>query len=240
MIPTSLRELMFAVFSLSIFLALAAYVAGPDYAVLGTWSLIFGIMSGVVLSATHANERDKPLGYWEAQRKVMEMSGQDLPAMPEINSTSILYLALTMEELGEQARTMERVLPRTWETAEPRAALYAAGNTLAEMSTKLRTLAAQSKQLRHPVSLKDAQALLDDAMDVSVVTAAFPLACGLPTVDAYNEVQRSNLSKANPDTGVIDKDPSGKWIKGVNYTPPNLMRVLEDRVFTSARIHYED
>ena len=43
---------------------------------------------------------------------------------------------------------------------------------------------------------------------------------------AYVEVQTSNWSKTNPNTGVIDKTPDGKWIKGVNYRPPNLTAVL--------------
>jgi hypothetical protein len=43
-------------------------------------------------------------------------------------------------------------------------------------------------------------------------------------------VAESNLSKANPITGLIEKDASGKWIKGSQYQSPQIDAVLATRV----------
>jgi hypothetical protein len=73
------------------------------------------------------------------------------------------------------------------------------------------------------------------------VIAGLAASSGLPAAAGCVEVATSNLSKANPSTGVIDVDPSGKWIKGANYVAPNLGRVIDAHVraieadgFTSA------
>lgn len=78
-------------------------------------------------------------------------------------------------------------------------------------------------------SRKGADMLLDGITDVAVVTAGFGLAAGLPAREGYAECMGSNLSKANPRTGKIDKDASGKWIKGSAYRAADFRRVLDEQ-----------
>jgi hypothetical protein len=69
--------------------------------------------------------------------------------------------------------------------------------------------------------------IFDGTTDVAVVNCGFALACGLPGSDGYREVALSNISKRNPDTGMIDKTADGKWIKGAEYRAPDLLGVLK-------------
>jgi hypothetical protein len=81
--------------------------------------------------------------------------------------------------------------------------------------------------------------ILDGLTDLVVVVTGMAAALGLPGPDAYEEVAASNLSKANPDTGVIDKDPSGKWIKGRDYKAPNLAAVLQKAAWDGRSIAHQ-
>lgn len=68
--------------------------------------------------------------------------------------------------------------------------------------------------------------MADGTTDLMVTNAGFALALGLPGAALYEEVASSNLTKKNPQTGVIDKTPDGKWIKGAKYREPNIDKVL--------------
>ena len=68
----------------------------------------------------------------------------------------------------------------------------------------------------------DRLALLDSDIDTTVVSIGAALASGADVEGAWNEVQRSNMSKVNKDTGMMDKDENGKVIKPSYYSPPNL------------------
>jgi len=93
-------------------------------------------------------------------------------------------------------------------------------------------LAQAAAQVHGPVQVasivlteEQAVAVADDVTDLQVVVSGVAAACALPGDRLYEEVQRSNLSKAQED-GSIARDPSGKWIKGPNYSAPNLRAVL--------------
>lgn len=182
---------------------------------------------------------------WALQAQVMSCSGQQMadPGVPMITPTVLLYFALQCEELGEMACTLGDAVA----LMELEHAIHTpAGNTLAgltttlrrshldlsNMASRLRTLLAQAQQngtaadVQHVLTTEQAIALLDDLTDITVVTCGAAVAAGLPGQAGYVEVQRSNMSKCNPDTGRIEKDASGKWIKGTAYVPPNLRRVL--------------
>ena len=77
-----------------------------------------------------------------------------------------------------------------------------------------------------PLTEQEAVELLDGTTDIAVVNCGLALACGLPGAGAYDEVVGSNLSKINPATGMIDKHPDGKWIKGIRYYKPDLRQVM--------------
>jgi hypothetical protein len=85
------------------------------------------------------------------------------------------------------------------------------------------------------LTIDEAVALADDTTDIAVVNAGFANASGIPGGACYVEVGTSNFSKANPETGRIDKDPSGKWIKGTDYQEPDLKAVLVEHGFNLAQ-----
>jgi phage-related minor tail protein len=90
----------------------------------------------------------------------------------------------------------------------------------------LRAASSNIKPFTFVLSHDRVRALLHESTDVMVVAAGFGLACGFPAAAAYEESVCSNLSKANPATGKIDKDASGKWIKGPEFFKPNFDRIL--------------
>ncbi len=174
---------------------------------------------------------------WEMQRRVMVISGQEIKDSPRLTTTSALYGALIMEESGEFYGNLSDAVGALV-LSMPESERHR--ETFANISRRLQAMSAISRTnaevirgflsdlppFDFPLSEDLAVALLDDTTDITVVNCGFAIAAGLPGADGYTEVTRSNLSKANPETGAIDKDPSGKWIKGVNYFQPNLAQVL--------------
>ena len=167
---------------------------------------------------------------WESQEVLMRASGQVIPGSPTLTEGSVLYVALTVEELGEACANMALVLSRR--TADKHAValhtvLRSLATRLAEDANQLRRHVARAGKMCIPLSRYEAAELLDDVTDTAVTVAGMGLATGLPVRAGYVEVASSNLSKRNPDTLVIDKDSSGKWIKGSQYRPPNLAAVID-------------
>jgi len=168
---------------------------------------------------------------WHMQRTLMAASGQSLPAQPELNRDVLLYAALNMEELSETIFGLVRALDKL---EQPMPAIKGIATQLAHAaegmlqgSGSVRELLAQvPADFKAPVSEEDLMEMADGTTDVTVTNSGFALALGLDGGACYNEVAGSNLSKINPDTGVIDKTPDGKWIKGRNYRAPNLRKVV--------------
>ncbi len=67
---------------------------------------------------------------------------------------------------------------------------------------------------------------LDAVIDLAWVALGYAYSMGADVENAIKEVERSNKSKINPETGKLDKDENGKYTKGVNYTKPNLKPYL--------------
>jgi predicted HAD superfamily Cof-like phosphohydrolase len=165
---------------------------------------------------------------WQMQHKLMEISGQEIPTMYQVNKTSILYAALVLEEVSELMEGLEKIM------------LNSSGDQLSNMFNIIRSI----RQLSHDHSLEirdelkvlptfhidltsdEAIELADATTDITVVNCGFAVASGIDGNACYQDVAGSNLSKANPDTGIIDKDKSGKWIKGIAYKEPNLVAVM--------------
>jgi hypothetical protein len=100
------------------------------------------------------------------------------------------------------------------------------------MSGRLRQIVAMHPEAvgaSIPISPTLARELLDGTTDTMVVVAGMSITAGLPGPTAYVEVVGSNLSKANPDSGKIDLDLSGKWIKGRDFVKPDLTKVLANQ-----------
>jgi hypothetical protein len=170
---------------------------------------------------------------WEYQRQLMLISDQELPNSPKLTKTSILYGALILEEAGETALALAKAIEEA--SAGRNSMLFALAKEHAKVAVHLIDT---SKGLRKsleacqelpdelPMAFDTAKELLDGCIDIHVVTCGMSLSTGLPGMDAYATVVSSNLSKANPVTGKIDKTPDGKWIKGSGYKAPDLDPLL--------------
>lgn len=204
-------------------------VLPPTVALMALLATTFGLLAGWL--AAQNNDVDP----WKLQRQIMAISDQELPVNPTFSPGVLLYYALQLEEMSETTQTIRALLhyhrhklPDRLQRNVLLSDLGVTCNILSNQSEELRNLLSFPSDGRWTIPLPQTQAkmLLDDVLDVTVVTAGLALAAGLPAQAGYNEVHRSNLSKANTETGKIDKDAGGKWIKGPNYTPPQLDAVL--------------
>jgi hypothetical protein len=155
---------------------------------------------------------------WALQRANMIQSDQSLPDKPTITKDSLLYYALILEECAELGKALRGIITAAGSDIVPNI-----DEAMHEASLNLRTAI---KGLRPEswvdVTREQARELMDGTTDLTVVNSGFANATGLQGAEAYRRVQVSNLSKANPETGKIDKTPDGKWIKGVDFKLPEL------------------
>lgn len=169
---------------------------------------------------------------WEMQNRLMEISNQNIAAQYEVTNTSFLYAALILEEVSEMMKGLENVLDREDEN-EHQALIDMISHSKCfahDMALDLREELTKLGSFKVVLNEAEAIELADATTDITVVNCGFAVATGFNGDACYQDVAGSNLSKANPVTGVIDKDPSGKWIKGVNYKEPNLKKVLYPNV----------
>lgn len=177
---------------------------------------------------------------WAVQERLMRISGQ----MPAEGSGKqgpvLLYAALTMEEMAETLVALQSLVVLNAPSRSPvvaqmddvaRETLRDVARSLDSASQTLRWLIKHSAPQDAVFELRTDMPrlkfeLVDGMADTLVTLFGMCVASQLPVEQCYAEVQRSNLSKANPVTGLIDKDASGKWIKGEAYTPPNLASLL--------------
>lgn len=167
---------------------------------------------------------------WALQRTLMSASGQHLPASPELNKGVILYAALNLEELSETLKGLCSALEVVIDVPELGAiqdVLNAVRERMFHASRATRELLANvPNEFRAPLASTDLLEMADGTSDTAVTNCGFALSLGIDGAACYREVVGSNLSKANPATGVIDKKPDGKWIKGPNFREPDLAKVL--------------
>lgn len=192
---------------------------------------------------------------WSMQSYLMRISGQAQPELPQVNAASLLYWALTLEEAGETGDALLDVLVPEYDRIKREHGADVADQfrsflgVVANSSNLMQTRAVRlRKMLKDPFwqlvqiepTRPQAKKLLDGTNDVSVVNCGFAQACGLPGRAGYGEVQSSNLSKANPATGRIDKTDDGKWIKGTSFVMPDMDRVLDEQAEAVAGLVGED
>lgn len=181
---------------------------------------------------------------YDLQRDLMARSAQDLPTQVYITPQAIMYFVLNLEELGETSTAMSEAIHggdlravSTGGDVTDAHNFSLVADVLATEGALLQTTAAVLRNLvkcgfgqrlpRIALRLDHAIELADGCVDVAVVNAGLTLSLGLPARVCYDAVVLSNLSKANPETGSIDKQADGKWIKGVNYKQPNLSVIIE-------------
>lgn len=168
---------------------------------------------------------------WAMQRDLMAASGQKMPSTYLVQPGAFLYAALNMEELSESLEGLRNTVFKQLAAHPALAGIEELlTNTLLDLRSNSLAIRDLVKQLPADLELQvtrdDLREMADGATDLMVTNAGFTLALGLPGPALYNEVGGSNLSKRNPDTGVIDKTPDGKWIKGRAYREPNILHVL--------------
>lgn len=235
MFPKTYREVLQLSFWLSWTILLLNYTSGAwqDHPITTTALVLVASVSTLVLLSMMAGGGDiTPVDIWAPQRTLMAASKQRLPILPTITNDSVLYIFLVLEEVSEFSNNIYDILLNRWGgqmTQERQAVLDRLANLAVGLSNSARQgrdELAVMERIYWPLSLYEAHDLLDDSVDIAVTCAGLGLATGLPVRDAYATVAESNLSKRNPDTGVIDKHPDGKWIKGRNYRAPDLRKHL--------------
>jgi hypothetical protein len=175
---------------------------------------------------------------WAVQKTLMQASNQTLPDAPVLHKGLILYAALNLEEGRETLAGLVKALQRT--LSQPgldtkvankllvvASHLHEADVQMHEHSLAVRSAISDlSDDFRAPLERAEIREMTDGTMDLTVTNSGFALSLGIDGVACYGRVATSNLSKRNPDTGVIDKTPDGKWIKGRNFVEPDLDSVL--------------
>ena len=216
--------------------------SAPELAMLGTvvvWMFVTQARAWIAVTDTldafeevldAARDRVDP---WEMQRELMKASDQTLPYAPRMHNGVLLYAALQLEELAEELNVMSAAAAS--HPGSPPAGLNAISVAFYQVSRRMRDVSLEVRNTiptfdcDYPLSREHAVGLLDGTTDLAVVNAGFALSAGLPGAEGYLEVASSNYSKTNRTTGKIDKTPDGKWIKGQNYFPPNLITVLANQ-----------
>lgn len=175
---------------------------------------------------------------WAVQRTLMQASGQTIPAAPVLHKGLLLYAALNLEEGRETLAGLVKALNRTLEQPglppEISQTLAAVATHLHDADVQMHehSLAVRAALGHLPASFtahlehSEIREMADGTTDLTVTNSGFALSLGIDGARCYDQVALSNLSKRNPDTGVIDKTPDGKWIKGRDYVEPDLDSVL--------------
>lgn len=174
---------------------------------------------------------------WEVQTVLMTASDQIMAPAPEMNHGVLLYAALNLEEGREILAGLTKTLNRLVASGAhdnviaPLQAI-SASLTEADRVMKQNSLAVREqlkvlpKDFRAEMTEAEVIEVTDGTMDLTVTNSGLAVSFGLDGAACYAEVAQSNLSKRNPDTGVIDKTADGKWIKGRDYREPNLHPII--------------
>lgn len=206
---------------------------------LNDWFVVcMGVTVLVLEETVYLFDKNHPRDPWALQRRIMDISDQHQPQTPQLNKSALMYWALVAEELSETGEAMAS----TTFAGKPPAGIYQILLHLSRSSHHLRQASLELRDRLQGVDdnwaamlePNDAEAILDGVSDMAVTVFGLSIAAGLPGSQAYEEVQASNLSKRNPITGLIERDPSGKWIKGSGYQPPDLSMVLK-KAYDKAR-----
>jgi predicted HAD superfamily Cof-like phosphohydrolase len=80
-------------------------------------------------------------------------------------------------------------------------------------------------ELKDAVKARDLVGIADALGDLEYVVNGMALGCGIDLPAVVKEIHRSNMTKLGPNGKPIYRE-DGKILKGADYEPPNLERVL--------------
>lgn len=96
-----------------------------------------------------------------------------------------------------------------------------------EQALRLALIKEEVKELSDALDEGDLTEVYDALLDILWVTSGTIHIFGLPLEPGLQEVARSNRTKLGEDGLPIYSD-AGKVLKGPNYSPPDLKKVLDD------------
>ena len=150
-----------------------------------------------------------PTSHYTRVSAFMQKAGQETPQAPFIpdEETRILRAKLILEEALE-----------TVEALGVGVRLKAGNGAVAELT------AADADLTFHLNGEVDLEGVVDGCADISVVTIGTLIAFGIDDEPILEEVDRANLRKFGPG-GYARED--GKWIKPPDWTPPDILGVVD-------------
>lgn len=81
-------------------------------------------------------------------------------------------------------------------------------------------------EFRNAGEAHDLVEIADALADLLYVVYGAAVTYGIDLDPIFREIHRSNLSKGDPE---VVRRPDGKILKGVNYTPPEVARLVEEQ-----------
>ena len=101
---------------------------------------------------------------------------------------------------------------------------------------RINLLQEELDELSEALANNDIVEVLDALTDLQYVLDGAYLSFGLHHLKdtAFNEVQRSNMSKLGEDGKPIVRESDGKIMKGPNYSPPDIAQFLKNHMKDAA------
>ena len=90
-------------------------------------------------------------------------------------------------------------------------------------------LAEEFDELFTAIDHRDMIETADALGDLVYVAVGTALEFGIPFTPIWDEIQRSNMTKVDPKTGKVKKRDDGKVLKGPNFSPPDIVGVLNGK-----------
>lgn len=85
------------------------------------------------------------------------------------------------------------------------------------------------EELGELASAKTREEVFDAILDSIFVLIGLGVSLGLPMDAGWEEVCKSNMTKIDPKTGKVTRNPdTGKIMKGDKFSPPNLKKVIDE------------
>lgn len=85
------------------------------------------------------------------------------------------------------------------------------------------------RELKEALDEEDIYQICKEGIDLLYVVLGMLVTYGVPITQCFEEVQRSNMSKLDADGKPIYRE-DGKVLKGPNYTPADIKRVVDEFV----------